>query len=537
MEFLLLGPLDVVADGESLLLGGASQRALLVLLLLHRNEVVSADRIIDALWPAEPPRTAAQVVRVYVSQLRKILEPARGDTDSPVIVTRGSGYTLRTGPDDVDLDRFEALRHEGRRLLDEGLVQDAADRFTAALTLWRGPPLQDVAYASFAQQEIARLEDIRLAVLEDRFDAELAGGRDSDLVPDLEALVAENPLRERLRAQLMLALYRAGRQAEALDVYQEGRRHLVEELGIEPGDTLRRLETQILRHDAALETRAVWPRTGLPLPKRRSRRLVAVLLVAAAVAVAGATALVIAAATGTGTSQRRIQSLRIALVNNGNQNLVPGPVAGGSIDGLRAAAEELGVQTKVVWAGDGDARFLHALDAAARTSDLVVVGATPDLEGVSEVTRRHPTTEFLIPGSVSDPSASFGGQRNVTGVAFDDREDGYLGGYLAALMADRGAAVSAVGGVPTEAVRNLINGYIAGARRARPRIRVLVDYSQTFVDQHSCETIANAQIDRGSSVVFDVAGDCGFGALQAAAIRGVWGLGVDSDLSYLGPHI
>src|SRR5581483_4231086 len=163
MEFLLLGPLDVVADDESLLLGGARQRALLVLLLLHRNEVVSTDRIIDALWPAEPPKTAAQIVRVYVSQLRKILEPARADSDPQVIVTRGSGYALRTNPENVDLDRFETLRHEGRRLLDEGLVQDAADRFTTALALWRGPPLQDVAYASFAQQEIARLEDIRLA--------------------------------------------------------------------------------------------------------------------------------------------------------------------------------------------------------------------------------------------------------------------------------------------------------------------------------------------------------------------------------------
>lgn len=535
MEFLLLGPLEVVADGESLPLGGMRQRALLALLLLHRNEVVSTDRIVDALWPAQPPKTAAQIVRVYVSQLRKALEPARSDRDPQVIVTRGSGYVLQPSSQDVDVDRFETLRVEGRRLLDERSAKDAADRLAEALGLWRGPPLQDLAYAPFAQQEIARLEDLRLAVLEDRFEAELASGRDSDLVPDLEALVAQNPLRERLRAQLMLALYRAGRQAEALEAYQEARRHLVDELGLEPSETLRRLEAQILRHDAALERRAVWPRPAVAAPTRRSRRLVVGALAVTALGVAAA-ALLLVAATGSGSS-RRIPSLRIVLVNPGNESLSPGPVPGGPIDGLRAAAEDLGVQTKVVWAGVGDTRFLRALDVAARTSDLVVVGATPDLEGVSEVTRRHPETQFLVPGSVSDPTASFAGQRNVTGVAFDDREDGYLGGYLAGLMAGRHAAVSAIGGLPTMAVRNLISGYVAGVHRARRHLRVLVDYSQTFVDQHACETIADRQIDRGSAVVFDVAGDCGFGALQAAGIRGVWGLGVDSDLSYLGPHI
>ena len=167
----------------------------------------------------------------------------------------------------------------------------------------------------------------------------------------------------------------------------------------------------------------------------------------------------------------------------------------------------------------------------------MVVDATPHLEAVSRLTRRFPRTRFLVPDSVSDKHASFAGQQNVTGFGFDDREDGYLGGYLAGLMTHGDEAVSAVGGIGTKIVRDLIGGFEAGARHARPGIRVLVDYTGTFVTQSLCEAAANRQISRGSAVVFDVAGICGFGALEAAGIRGVWGLGVDSDLSYLGPQI
>src|SRR5215471_4723929 len=276
MEFRLLGPLEVAENGRLVSLGGSRARALLALLLLHRNQVLAVDRIVDELWAERPPKTGGQAVRVYVSHLRKALEP--GDSDGPprVLVTRRNGYLLRVDPDQVDVDRFEALRAEGRRLLAAEEIADAANTLEQALSLWRGAPLQEFEYEAFAQPEIARLEELRLATLEDMFDAQLAAGRDSELVADLEQLVEANPLRERLRAQLMLALYRAGRPADALETYQRGRRLLVEELGLEPGETLRRLETRILRQDSELDRpSASQPSQETPArpPPSRLRRL------------------------------------------------------------------------------------------------------------------------------------------------------------------------------------------------------------------------------------------------------------------------
>jgi DNA-binding SARP family transcriptional activator len=233
VEFRILGPLEVVSDGRALDLGGAKQRALLAVLLIHPNRVVSREQLIDALWEESPPDTAAKALQVYVSNLRRQLGRDR-------IVTRAPGYSIRVEPDELDADRFERLAGEGGRLVD-------------ALGLWRGPALADVADARFARQEIGRLEERRLAVLEERIEAELALGRPGRLIAELEPLVAEFPLRERLRRLLMLALYRAGRQAEALDVYQDGRRALVDELGIEPGRELRSLHQQVLNQDHALD--------------------------------------------------------------------------------------------------------------------------------------------------------------------------------------------------------------------------------------------------------------------------------------------
>ena len=529
MEFRLLGPLEVAEDGRPVSLGGSRARALLALLLLHRNEVVTVDRIVDELWVERPPKTAGQVVRVYVSNLRKAL-------GAEVLITHGNGYLLRTDPDQVDADRFDVLRAEGRRLLGAGDAAQAADALGEALSLWRGPPHQDFAYEAFAQPEIARLEELRLATLEDRFDAQLAAGGDSELVADLEQLVEANPLRERLRAQLMLALYRSGRQADALEAYQRGRRLLVDELGLEPGETLRRLETQILQQDPELDRPSVPPGAAVTPAGRsaRSRRWPVGAIAAAVLGIAAIAGLLIAATTGHDRQQPSVASLRVALVRDAPRSVTD---ASPTADGVRAAAEDLGLRPKILYGGYALSGFLRKIATAARTSDLVVVDATPNLEAVSRLTRRFPGTRFLVPDSVSDKSASFAGQQNVTGVGFADREDGYLGGYLAGLMTHGDEAVSAVGGIPTKAVRDLIGGFEAGAQHARPGIRVLVDYSGTFDRQSRCEAAANRQIGRRSAVVFDVAGICGFGALQAAGIRGVWGLGVDSDLSYLGPEI
>ena len=249
VEFRLLGPLEAVVDGVPVVLGPPQQRAVLALLLLNANEVVSRDRIVDELWGERPPATAAKLVQVYVSALRKLLDPERS-----LLVTRPPGYLVRVEPDALDLHRFERLVGEGRAALEADSPASAGERLGEALALWRGPALADLAFAPFAQAEIGRLEEWRLDAVCDRIETELALGR-SGVVSELEALIAEHPLRERLRAQVMLALYRSGRQAEALAAYQDARRALVDGLGIEPGRQLRELEQAILRQDPSLDLR------------------------------------------------------------------------------------------------------------------------------------------------------------------------------------------------------------------------------------------------------------------------------------------
>ena len=259
MEFRILGPLEVVDGQRSLALGGAKQRAVLAVLLLHANEVVSSERLVDELWGEEPPKTAATTIRVFVSELRKLLEPGRrGTAAGQVLLTQPPGYLLRVQPGRLDLHRFERLLEQGRQALGSGAAETAAAALRDALALWRGPALADFTYEAFAQAAIARLEELRLAALELRVEADLALGRHAELAGELEALVGEHPLREAPRRQLMLALYRAGRQPEALGAYREARRTLVEEVGIEPSPALQELERAMLRQDPALEL----PATG-----------------------------------------------------------------------------------------------------------------------------------------------------------------------------------------------------------------------------------------------------------------------------------
>jgi DNA-binding SARP family transcriptional activator len=252
VEFRILGPLEVWDDTGEVFLGGRKPRALLAVLVLHPNVVVGVDRLIDELWGEEPPERAVAALRVNVSRLRKSLP-------QDVLVTRSPGYVVRVGRDELDLQRFERLVDDARDLRARDLTAAASERLREALSLWRGPPLADFAYESFAQAAIARLEEIRLAAVELRIDADLVLGRHAELVGELEALVAEHPLRERLWRYLMTALYRSGRQADALDTYQHARRALVDGLGIEPGTALQELERAILLQDPSLDVEAPAP--------------------------------------------------------------------------------------------------------------------------------------------------------------------------------------------------------------------------------------------------------------------------------------
>ena len=248
MRFCVLGPLEAYANGHRVTIGGGRERALLALLLVHSGEIVSRDRLIDELWGGEPPSSGSQSLDVYLSRLRKAFREA-GAND--VLATRSPGYVLYA--EETDARRFEILAGEGRDALAAGDPGRAAERLMQALARWRGAAYLEVADEPWARAEAGRLEELRLAATEDRIDAELSLGHHATLVGELEQLVARHRTRERLVGQLMLALYRSERQADALAAYRAARRSLVEDLGLEPGPELRRLEAAVLAQDPALD--------------------------------------------------------------------------------------------------------------------------------------------------------------------------------------------------------------------------------------------------------------------------------------------
>jgi DNA-binding SARP family transcriptional activator len=248
MEFRLLGEVGIETAAGIVRLSGRKQRGLLALLLLHNGELLSRDFLIDQLWD-RPPEDPSHALEGQVSRLRKTLRAL--DAVDP-IVQRAGGYVLEVEPERIDLGRARRLISEARRARTTGDEQTAVDRLAQALALWRGEPLPDLAYEPFALVELHHLEELRLAAVEELAEAQLALGRHSELIPELDSLLARHPLRERLRGALMLALYRAGRQADALECYREGRRLLVDELGIEPSESLQHLQRRILNHDANL---------------------------------------------------------------------------------------------------------------------------------------------------------------------------------------------------------------------------------------------------------------------------------------------
>jgi predicted ATPase/DNA-binding SARP family transcriptional activator len=257
MEYRILGPLEVALDGSPATLKGRKPRALLALLLLSANENVPAEQLVDGLWGEKAPATAGNTLQVYVSQLRKLV----GDR----LVSGRAGYSLRVESDELDAARFERLAGEAAAALGRNSYPEALELANEALALWRGQALADVQYESFAQPEILRLHELRLAATENRVEAALGLGQHDQAIAELEGLVGEHPARERLRALLMLALYRSGRQAEALDTYRDAREALLDELGLEPGPELRELEQAILRQDEGLSRRPL-PEGNVPVP-------------------------------------------------------------------------------------------------------------------------------------------------------------------------------------------------------------------------------------------------------------------------------
>jgi YVTN family beta-propeller protein len=348
MEFRILGPLEVEREGRLIGLGGPKQRAVLAALLLRVNRVISRDQLIEIVWGERPPETAAAALQGYVAALRKALGP-------DAIVTRPPGYVLYADPQTVDLGRFETLVQRGKEQLTAGDSESASSRLTDALGLWRGEPLADLDPGPSVVTERLRLEELRLGAAEERIEADLALGRHASLVAELQTLVREHPLRERLCGQLMLALYRSGRQAEALDVYQQARRRLAEELGLEPGDALKRLERAILEQDRGLGPVIPPPSTrSARAPRRpRARWLVLGLVVMAGAAIG----LTLATTSGSGGSLVRPNS--IAVVDPATNKLV-----GDVSVGKRPAAVAVGEGG--VWVANTDDRTVSRIDPKTR---------------------------------------------------------------------------------------------------------------------------------------------------------------------------
>jgi YVTN family beta-propeller protein len=330
IEFRVLGSLEAVEGDRLLGLGRPQQRALLAVLLVHRGEVVSLDRLIDELWGEQAPPSAAKIVQGYVSNLRKVL-------GGGLLITRGHGYLLQTEAGQTDVDRFESLVAEGRSAFETGDARTAAERLRGALGLCRGPPFADFAFESFAQAEIARLEELRLTALEQCVDAELALGEHARLVAELEGLMREHPLRERFLAQLMLALYRSGRHADALESYRVARARLVEELGLEPSRELQQLEHSILAQDPVLEAPAR-ESAREPAAIARIRQRHGLLITAGAAVLLAALVLGAVRLAGSGTSTVKVAPNAVAAIDTHSDRVVgvlgvgarPGAVAFGS---------------------------------------------------------------------------------------------------------------------------------------------------------------------------------------------------------------
>ena len=358
MRFAMLGPVEVRLDGRSVALGGPKQRALLAILLLHANRLVSRDQLIDTVWGPRPPPSADASLDAYVYRLRKVLGRER-------LPRQATGYMVRVEPGELDVDRFDSLVLSAAQSNAAGATADAARELRDALALWRGPALADVLFEPFAGTYARQLEERRLGALEDRIDADLSLGRGPQLVPELEQLVAENPLRERLLGGLMLALYQSGRQAEALAAYQAARRRLMDELGLDPGPELRDLERRILRHDPTLGR----PRRLIRLGRSHGRRF-AVAAAAAVVVTSAAVAVVLSSEAGSAAPAYAAAGNRVLAFDLGSDTSAGTTALAGAPGAITTGAGSL-------WVTDANDGWVSRIDPSSGVVDRILVAGEP----------------------------------------------------------------------------------------------------------------------------------------------------------------
>jgi basic membrane lipoprotein Med (substrate-binding protein (PBP1-ABC) superfamily)/DNA-binding SARP family transcriptional activator len=553
LQFRILGPLEADVDGRVLELGGRKQRAVLGALLLRAGEVVPDERLIDDVWGDDPPVSAAHGLEAYVSRLRGVLAP-----HGVVLLRGGGGYRLDVGRASVDAQVFTTLVEEAAQASAAEDDQRAAALATSALELWRGHALSGVPLFLDSRARAERLDELRWQALEIRIDADLALGRHAMIVGELRRQLEESPYRERLVAQLMLALYRSGRQAEALEVYERVRRALADDLGLQPSEELQKLSGEIVRHGPRLRTPARASRTSAERHATRRRRTwAAAALVVALAAVIGVTlGLAIPTDVGvTGTpSVTRVALLALtdpAIGREGDETFKP------FVDGFLAAQRRHTLETETIALFEqrpSSADFSVSPEDVDRLSarlqdgkfDLVLWPVGPASPEFLDVVPRYPDTTFVFLDWCCLEGTELEGSPNAVALSLRADQAAHLAGYLSALMESRRPLrgthrehmVSIVGADPLfPIVQTWVRGFTDGVRRAAPTMKIDVDYSNDFANRAICERIANRQIDAGSGVVFPAAADCGFGALSAAAVRGVWAVGVDEDRSYLGSHI
>ena len=516
------------------------------------------ERLFDEVWGDDLPASAAHSLESYVSRLRRALSPY-----GVTVERRGVGYRIVLGGAVLDSQVFEALVEQAAQALAGGDNTRAASIAKEALGLWHGPVLADVSLHLESRAEAERLDELRSRAFEIRVDADLALGREGELVGELRRLVEETPYRERLVAQFMVALYRSGRHVEALEVYERTRRDL-DDLGLRPGEELQRLAGQIVRQEPHLRTPAppVQPvpvRDGQRARLMRARRLSALVL-AGALAVAAATiavrqfGLTDAGLTGS-TGPTRVALIR--MWDPGSLNSRDEAGTRPWVEGLLEAERKHELETEIVdlfprrppmgGFDPGSQADVDRLSARLRSGEFDLVLWPLGLPGPRffDVVRRHPDTHFVFLDYCCAQGFELRGAPNATALTLRISQAAHLAGYLSGLMEARGTlpkggrhVVSIISAEPNFPPQQaLVQGFSTGVRRALPGVEVRTEYSLEYDDQATCERIANRQIDAGSGVVFATAGECSLGALTAAAIRGVWGVATGGDLSHLGPHI